>query len=551
MISGLSLRSVASPSMAPPRERWWPWWGLPLLILLVYVALAFFRIGHQSFWGDEVRSLESANPNGPLLTHELLFRGQGPAYFAVLHFWAKLSTNEAFLRALSALLGGVGVVLMYVLGLRVFNRQVAAIGTILFATSPFLIWYSQEVRYVIFMIAAALLAMLSFARVLLEKRRGGWSLYGASHILAIAASPINVFLLVAQGLYLACSLPHRQILRNWLACQLVFFALFVWWANGAQVRQLGGYWQRLLAHITTSSEGPPSLEPIHPLIAGDSETVAEMAPPPYSSFTFSTGGTREFTLMALPYTFFAFSTGFSLGPSLRELHISRDMATLSRHAFIVSLSGFLFGGLCLVGFANLWRQPDLWKLLTAWLAVPLIGILAVSALIPSMAYNARYVAMSWPAYCLVLALGITSCKRTSLRLTLLAAVLLVNALSLGNYYFNPWYSREDARSAAQFLEEAAHPRDIILVAGNMGTLKYYYKETVPMVGWGEKTINDLAVLTERLQEFARHHDHLWLVELRPWETDPKGIVKAALDTSYNVLAHQAFPGVDIYRYRLD
>jgi hypothetical protein len=54
-----------------------------------------------------------------------------------------------------------------------------------------------------------------------------------------------------------------------------------------------------------------------------------------------------------------------------------------------------------------------------------------------------------------------------------------------------------------------------------------------------------------LQELSQHHDHIWLVEMRPWETDPKAMVKVALETRYNVVEHKAYPGANIYAYRLN
>jgi hypothetical protein len=529
MISLPTIARADSIPTTPQHDLWRQSWGALAPILIIYCTLAFFRIGDQSLWGDEIRSLESAAPNGPLFNSDILFRGQGPLYFAVLHFWAKLSTSEAFLRTLSVLMGGVGVVHMYAIGLRMFNRQVALIGATLFATSPFLIWYSQEVRYVILMITTALLAMFLFARVLFAKRLRGWFAYCSSLILALGASPINVFLLIAQGLYLACSPSHHTILRKWVLCQLLVFAVFAWWANGGQVWQLGGYWERLAVHFADKGRSAASPKRVQPL---------------------STGNSRDFSALALPYTLFAFSTGYSLGPSVRELHISRTLATMLPHASTLMISSLLFGGLFLGGCARLWRRSDHGKFFSTWLAVPIIGVLGLSALIPTLTYNVRYVAMSVPAFFLMLALGIVGFKQPVLRYIAFAAVLLVNGVSLANYYFDPRYSREDARGAARFLEEAAQPRDIILVIGNTGTLKYYYKAKVPVASWDRKTVNDPAALSDRMQGLSQRYNHVWLVELRPWQKDRKGVVKAALEARFSLVERKTLAGVDIYSFSL-
>jgi mannosyltransferase len=523
------VSEIGKPKEPPQLCSSWQLLREQTAILIIYFILAFYRIGHQSLWVDEIRSLDSAGPGGSLFTSDILFRGQGPLYFGMLHFWAQLGANEAFVRSLSALLGGVAVFLMYTISLRLLNRRLARIATIIFATSPFLIWYSQEARYVILMMTTALLAMWTFVRFLSTERLG-WFPCSCSLILAVAASPMNIVLPIAQGLYLACCPARRGILQKWMICQFLVFTFFFWWANEGYLSRLGGFWQSLSAIVTTAGGELMSSDGIEPL---------------------STGGVRKFTTMALPYTFFTFSTGFSLGPSVRELQMSRDVTTLLPHALTLLISGILFGGLFLLGLVTLSRQSELWKFLTAWLVIPILVTLGVAALVPTMAYNVRYVAMSLPAYCLILALGIADLKPFLMRITLLAALLLFNGLSLANYYFNPQYSREDARSAAEFLQGTAHLQDIILVIGSTTALKYYYKESVPMISWNQQIINDHSALANRLHELSQYHDRLWLIEIRPWEKDRKATLKSALDARYDLIDHRAFPGANIYLYRVN
>ena len=263
-----------------------------------------------------------------------------------------------------------------------------------------------------------------------------------------------------------------------------------------------------------------------------------------------TGGAREFTLMALPYTLFAFSTGFSLGPSVQELHVSRSLLVLLPHTPIIGLIGLLFGSLFTLGLAALRRQSEAMKLLILWLAVPIVSTLGIYALIPAMAYNVRYVAMGFPAFILILAAGIASVRRPLLQMSLLAAILLVNGLALANYYFDPRYSREDARSAARYLETAAHSGDVIVIRGNHRAFNYYYKGELPVVTLGKTLINNRAVLADRILELGTAYDRLWLVSIRPWQVDDKGIVQAVLDDRCLHRGRQELPGVDINAYQL-
>ena len=107
-------------------------------------------------------SIIRADPEGAFLVRERWSAGHGPLYFRLLHLWANWGTSEFALRALSIIFGAITVGLTYLMGLRFCNRRVAWIAATLLATSPFLIWYSQEVRYVLLMIATALLPSMPF-----------------------------------------------------------------------------------------------------------------------------------------------------------------------------------------------------------------------------------------------------------------------------------------------------------------------------------------------------------------------------------------------------
>jgi uncharacterized membrane protein len=436
----------------------------------------------------------------------------------LLYVWMHLGTSEMVLRALSVLLGAVAVSLFYATSLTLCSRRVVVLGTLLFATSPFLIWYSQEVRYVILMLAMALLSMYVFCQLTQQSRLMVWLAYGGTVILALSSFVANVFIPMAQGLILLWSPSRRPIWRKWIACQLLICALFMWWAS-----------DRFLRHMAVEKEV-------------NGEQILSLDPKQLKS-----GTAKEFTLVAIPYTFFTFSAGFSQGPSVRELHVSRSLATLLPHAPTLVSLGVLFGGLFLVGLFAIWHSPETGKFLTLWLSIPFFGILGISAL-TSLAFNVRYVGMILPAYVLTLAAGIAWFRHKTVQVILMIAVLSVNGISLANYYFNPQYAREDSRGAVQYLTAAIRSRDSILVIGTDDPLRYYAKDTLPIMEPGTllKTGHSL---TESLQDLVKEHNRLWLVEIRAWRKDQQE-VKAALSMKFPLLEHKQLPGVNIYCYDL-
>jgi mannosyltransferase len=486
--------------------------GILLPILLMYLLLAFYAIDRQSLWLDEILSIRDAAS-----TASIWKKAHGPLYFALLHVWMQVGTSELALRTLSVLLGAVAVCLFYATSATLFSRRVTILGTMLFATSPFLIWYSQEVRYITLMLATALLTMYTFRQLLARGRPGWWLAYGSAMILAVAAFVTNILLPLVQGLYLLWSPAHRPLLRKWLVCQVLIGMLFFLGSGGKFLR-------RMMVTTTVNGQQTTFVEPKR----------------------LASGTPKEFTPAVIPYTFFTLSAGFSQGPSIYELHLSRSVAALLPHTPTFVSLGLLFGGLFLVGLLVIWRYPDMGKFLTLWVGLPVLGVLGISAL-TNFAYNVRYVAMVLPAYMLVLAAGITWFRRPVVQVILLGAILVSNGLALANYYFNPYYAREDARATAQYLESVIQPRDIILVVGSSTALRYYAQGKLPLVSLGKLRKTDQPA--ERLWELTKDYDRLWLVEIRPWAKYPAGKVKAALDKMHGLTEHKQLPGVNIYAYQ--
>jgi mannosyltransferase len=500
-------------------EKEWSWrqhLSNLLPILAVYFALALYGLDRQSLWEDEFLSLKRLASPIPIWKD-----GHGFLYFALLRLWVKLGTSEAILRSFSVLLGAAAVCLTYAVGSRLLKRRAAVIGTAVFATSPFLIWYSQEVRYITLMLVTTLLSMCAFHRLTSRPRLRWWLAYGSTTLLAFFSFLSTLLLPIVHGLYLLGAPPRRPLLRTWVLCQVVVFTLFAWWfVNGTH------FW-RAFVEVKNSNQqtflNNPKLFPF----SGDFNNVRPAV---------------------VPYTFFALSTGFSLGPSPRELHADRSLAPLMPYAPMLFIVGVLYGGLLLSGLMALRSQRDSGLLLTLWVGVPILGAFGIAKLL-NIFYDVRYIAVVLPAYALLVAAGIVRFRRPVVQMMLLGAVLAVHGLALANYYFDPRYAREDTRSAARYLESMAGPRDGVLVVGTLSSLPYYYKGDPPLANFG--LLNGAGqLLPEQLRELSANHDRLWLVQIRPWQVDRAGKVKAALDGAYGVVERQHFPGVDIYSYRV-
>ena len=509
--------STATSAAQLPISReasYWRQYGSELVpIVTLYLVLAVYRISDQSLWVDEVISVQAVLSERSMIS--LFLSSQCPLYFVLLRLWSEtVGTSEFALRLFSTVLGALAVCVTYAFGRRLLNRKAAAVAVVFLASSPFFIWYSQEVRYINLMIVTSLLATYCFHQAITTERFGWWALYGVSSLLAAFSFVSVIFLFLAHGLYLIWRKGARTVLLKWMFCQLITAALFAGWFTAQ-------YWERL---------GPAlALEPALSArrLSGDKLQILDVA------------GT-------LPYTFFAFSVGFSVGPSVSELHVSRGVSTLIDHAATIIVVAIVFGGLFLTGLRQLSQRRSTGVLLVLWLVVPILATFIATTVTTFAAYNVRYVAMAFPAFLLVLGAGVVSFGRP-VQTVVMTVVLVIHAISLSNYYHIPRYAREDARSAARYLESVATPGEVILSVGSATALTYHYRGDllIEHVNRGD----DKSKIIDHLQEVGRRRSRLWLVEIRRWETDPTGAVKSVLDNVAHLGEHRRFPGVEIYSYQ--
>lgn len=188
-------------------------WFAPLAFLALLAAITRFALlDHQSLWYDEIVSLTLAKqPFGAMLHEIARTESTPPLYYVVLWPWVRLFGESAeVLRSLSAVLGVLTVVVLYLAAREHFSTGAALVAGALAATNPMLIWYSQETRayaLVTFFLACSLYFMFR-AR---SGGTGGLIGWSSSACLALASHYFAVFALVPEAAYLAY--VYRRALR--------------------------------------------------------------------------------------------------------------------------------------------------------------------------------------------------------------------------------------------------------------------------------------------------------------------------------------------------
>ena len=163
----------------------------------------------------------------------------------------------------------------------------------------------------------------------------------------------------------------------------------------------------------------------------------------------SAGGQAEALWAALPYSFFVYGVGFSLGPPVAALHVDKSLEVILRFLPIALLVGLTFGALLVMGIVSAYKQLDSKRLIFCLfsLGLPFLGA-AVYAVSPKATFNVRYTITASPYFCLFLGVALASGYQSHKKMAVILTALVVGltAVSLKNHFFNPQYMKEDVRA---------------------------------------------------------------------------------------------------------
>jgi mannosyltransferase len=183
------------------------------LAVSVGAGLRFWSLDGRGYWRDEIFSVDLVRlPFGQMMHAVPRTEGTPPAYYALAWLWARIfGTSEAGLRSLSALVGTLTVVAVYVAAARLFDRRTAVVSGLIMATSPLSVWYGQEARsYALGSFAVAVsLAAVAVAQGQARSRVGIWA-WAVSSVLALATHYFTVFVIIPEAVWLLVTVRRRD-----------------------------------------------------------------------------------------------------------------------------------------------------------------------------------------------------------------------------------------------------------------------------------------------------------------------------------------------------
>ncbi len=488
-------------------------WTFLVAMTLVGAALRLLELTGQSLWVDELLTWNAIRPGSDLGFYEQVFDTiQGPLYLSAVWPLLQMQDSALMLRLPAVAAGILAVPLFGWLAFRALGGRAARLALLLFALSPFHIWYSQEGRgYAFLMLFSIVTALIYLAMV----RRGpsvGWTAaFAASGAALVLSNLSGVFLLAAMALTVVT--VHRPARRSgwgwWLLAFTLAGVLVTPWLLKAT-----GIWA------------------VDRIVPGAGTGVALR-------------GETTFSLLAVPYAVFTFFFGYSLGPSLRELHQPDRMAVLADYWPLLTAGAAAVGAALLGGLL----KPDRRRLaLVVWIAVP-VGLLMVLALRNIKPWNPRYVSVVLPWLVLLAGAGLARLPR---RPGLAVAVVLAGLTlwSLGGYFGADRYGKADLRQAVAEVGKAQPPSRIVLVPTVTSVFRYYDRDAHLLLdSYRYAPLHNRADAATFVAETLGGHDFCRVVLAREWYFDPEGHLLPALSRVGHLRLEKLLPGVSIYTWQ--
>lgn len=538
--------------------------GLPMLaalglVLMLALGLRGYRLDAQSLWYDEGVSAFMTTRGAPDIARAAAADIHPPLYYWLLAAWAvPFGRGELALRGFSVVCGTLAVWATWRLGQTLFGSAVGLLAAGLLAISPLAVQYGQEVRmYALASLLAvgATWAYVSLRRALLDEAVGNRHrallpvAYAACAVALLYTHYYGVLVIAAHHAHLGATILARRrwrILPGWLLANGLVTLAYLPWLPYA-LRQTGYYpglgtpqspWALLIDMVNVLSIG---------LATTRFEPRAGLAP-----FVLLAGA----GLLLAPRARGTFS-GDSADPATDTAEIER---AAHGDSTLVREGGRVEGD-----------HPRLLVLL--WLALPILGILLLSRTRPL--YEPRFLLLVAPAWALLLgagAIGIGTRLAPGLRrlpaawtlpwlphaaATVCAAIALLallvpTARSLGSYFFDPAYARDDYRGLASHVGGMERPGDAVVLTapGQAEIFGYYYRGQSDVYPLPAQRPIDVADARARLNAIAGGHRRVWLVRWAASEADPADNILRWLETYARRADSQFFGRVQLRLYDL-
>lgn len=362
------------------------------VLLLISAGLRLWGISEQSLWLDEATSLEVATRSiGDILGGSAFNNHTPPFYYLILHYWLYIfGATVSSLRLFSTVFDVGNCFLVYLVFSRQFGQKIGRASGLVYALSPFAIYYAQEGRMyplTVFLVLATYWFLLDALQKPLSPPKAGALVFVATLGMYTHYYYALTLFAFSVGLYFYNEKNSRST-AVWFLCVLNVGLLFLPW-----------------------------LREILEIASGEGQVF------------------RRFVWTVIPYAFFRFCAGYGVFPLTNEAKADMGRAVIE-HIFLVAPFLVCFIPILVVGLNRLYKEKkrELVILLSIITLVPLTA-LAISLVTPML--SERYLIVVYPFFCVVVAGFFVTEFRSKIFSSskLIAGGLIL--FSLYQHYFNP------------------------------------------------------------------------------------------------------------------
>ncbi|KAA3616258.1 MAG: hypothetical protein DWQ05_10965 [Calditrichaeota bacterium] len=476
---------------------------------LAAIAIRIFQLGKQSFWHDEILSILIVESSwSQIYKDSYIMTSISPFFYYLIKPFSYFNNTEFFTRIPSVFCALISIYLLYTIANKLFKKDVAISATFLLSMSSLHVWYSQEMRPYSMLLFLSLLSLNILIKIVYENKNGWW--YFAFIVSTASIFYCHTLGIAFVGVLFFCALifSPRENLVKWIAT-FAFIGLLIL---------------------------PVILE-------------LYLIPKLRSADSF-----RSFNVLSIPYTFWVFISGYSLGPSVAELHTQDSMKYLKNSLLFIVPTGSYFALLLFKGFFELKKNKSNFILIFLWISVPAVFAL-LGSFFSNQPFNARYVILVFPAIILLWAIAIASIGNKKIQLFSLGLYFLINIVSLSNLFFNPRYFKEDNRAASLFFKQHAAKADMVICSAFYAKkgLQYYTDHPESkLIGYRPNKMESRAgIITADLKEIIGTQQSFWLFLSRNYNQKQVDIIRKYCDKFFVRAIDEKFTGVELTFYKIN
>lgn len=473
-----------------------------LAVLLIAFGLRAGSLTAQSMWRDEIDAIRFSQTSPQTLIGYFTQPGwNGPLFYVLLRPWLAVAGSGEFgARFFSLWFGVLGVALIYRLGQAWFSPEVGGLAALWMTFSPYMVWYSQELKMYALICTLVLALFLLYDRAL---ERSSWLLWAA--VIALAW--------VTMGTHIVAALV-LPTLALWLVIRPV-----------ARARLKAG----LIALGAMATPGLIALPWIAPLLIKGYASGHRFVPLNTMVWillqAFSRGVTGAGSIWPMGVAVFGLLAGTLLWPKHQES--SQNGTPSIREA---------------------WRVFGLW----IWLAIPILSLYLISLRVPI--FVDRYLIWIGPSMYLLAARGAAQLWPRSRPWTSLFLVASFAFFILGLWTQTTVPIKSDFRAAAAYVRANRQPDDLVMfhISYVRETFEYYYGPAAPFadgIPTNERTQE--SNIDAEMRKRTAGRDTVWLVLSEPEMWDQRGMTVDWFSKHAQAQHRADFARVAVIEYQIE